>query len=61
MNTRYTAEMLVRQKAKLGASLALRPLTESFILHKAQVRQCFNYFKEFPEKRFDKNMFTGSL
>ena len=32
-----------------------------FILHKAQARQCFNYFKEFPEKCFDENVFTGSL
>ena len=38
---------------------ASRPHAKYFISRKA--RQSFYYFKEFPVKRFDKNMFTNSL
>ena len=58
---RHAAEMLIKHEAKLSALLALRPFTECFISLKARARQYFYYFKEFPEKRFDINVFTGSL
>ena len=33
---------------------------ECFISRIARARQCFNCFIEFPEKRFDINLFAGS-
>ena len=53
--------MLIKHEVKPSALLALRLRAECFISRKAQARQCFYYFKEFPEKRFDINVFTGSL
>ena len=52
--------MLIKHEAKPSALLASRPHTECFIWCKARARQCFYYFKEFPEKRFDKNVFASS-
>ena len=53
--------MLIKHEVKLIALLALRPHAKCFISRKAQARKCFNYFKEFPEKRFDNNLFAGLL
>ena len=53
--------MLIKHEAKLSTLLASMPRVEYFISRKARVRQCFYYFKEFPEKRFNKNVFAGSL
>ena len=55
------AKMLMKDEAKPSALLASRPCVGCFILCKAQARQCINYFKEFPEKHFDKNVFPGLL
>ena len=49
----------IKHEAKPSDLLALKPHAECFILLKARAKQCFNYFKEFPEKYFDKNMFAG--
>ena len=57
---RCVAEMLIKYKVKPSALLASRPLAECFISRKARARQCFSYFKEFPEKHFDKNVFASS-
>ena len=56
---RHKVEMLIKHKANPSALLASRPHAECCILHKAQARQCFNNFKEFPEKRFNKNVLAG--
>ena len=52
--TRGVVEWLIKHEAKPSALLASRPRVECFISRKARARQCFYYFKEFPEKRFDK-------
>ena len=52
--------MLIKHKMKPSALLASRPPAECFFSCQARARQCFYYFKEFPEKCFDKNMFTSS-
>ena len=46
--------MLIKHEAKPSALLASRPPAKCFILSKPRARQYFYYFKEFPEKRFDK-------
>ena len=51
---RHTTKMLIKHEAKLIALLVLRPHAKCFISHKAWTRQCFYYFKEFPEKCFIK-------
>ena len=56
---RRVAEMLIRHEAKPSALLALRPHAECFISRKARARQCFYYFKGFPEKRFHKNVLAN--
>ena len=53
--------MLIKHEAKPSALLASRPPAECFILRKARARKCFYYFKEFPEKCFDKNVVGSSL
>ena len=53
--------MLIKHEMKPSALLASRSHAECFISHKTQARQCFYYFKEFPEKRFHKNVFGDSL
>jgi len=47
---RHAAEMLIKHEAQPHAILASRPLAECFISCKARARQCFNYFKEFPQQ-----------
>ena len=44
-----------KARGKTSALLASRPHTECFILHKAMLL----LFKEFPEKCFDRNVFTN--
>ena len=34
---------------------------EAKYIKQEQLRRCFYYFKEFPEKCFNKNVFTSSL
>ena len=53
--------MLIKHEVKPSALLALRVHAECFISRKARARECFYYFKEFPEKPFNVNVFAGSL
>ena len=54
-------KLLVKHEAKPSALLASKPQAECFISRKAQARQCFNYFKEIPEKCFDSLGFKSPL
>ena len=59
--TRHVAEMLIKHEAKPSVLLASRPRAKCLISRIARARQCCYYFKEFPEKRFDKNVFASLL
>ena len=53
--------MLIKYEVKQSTLLASRLCNEYFISRKAGVRQYCYYFKEFPQKRYDKNMFASLL
>ena len=58
---KHEARGVDANKARGEAECFISIEAECFISRKARARQCFYYFKEFPEKCFDNNVFAGSL